>query len=111
MTSGCGDKGEAMFAIIETGGKQYRVQEGDVVRVEKLAAEPGDVVTLPVMMLAGDEVKVGTPHLEGASVEAEVLTHGRGEKLYVRKFKAKVNYRRTQGHRQPYTDVRITRIA
>ncbi len=104
-----------MFAIIQTGGKQYRVSEGDVLRLELLAAEPGEVVELPVMMLgadeAGDDVQVGTPLLEGAKVKAEVLTHGRGDKLYVYKFKAKSNYRRKKGHRQAFTEVRITEIA
>jgi large subunit ribosomal protein L21 len=100
-----------MFAIIESGGKQYRVQEGDVIRLEALNAEPGETVTLPVMMLAGDEVEVGRPRIEGASVQAEVIGHGRGKKLYVIKFKAKTNYRRKTGHRQPYTEVRVTSIA
>lgn len=100
-----------MFAIVQSGGKQYRVAEGDVVRLESLAAEPGDTVDLPVMMLGGDSVQVGTPLVSGASVKAEVLDHGRGEKLYIYKFKAKSNYRRKNGHRQDYTEVRITEIA
>lgn len=100
-----------MFAIVESGGKQYRVSEGDVVRLESLAAEPGEVVELPVKLLAGDEVEVGRPRLEGASVKAEVLSHGRAGKLYVYKFKAKSNYRRKNDHRQPYTEVRISEIA
>ncbi len=99
-----------MFAIVQTGGKQYRVAEGDVVRVEKLAAEPGASVELPVLLLGGDEVKVGSPTVGGASVTAEIVGHGRGEKLHIYKFKAKNNYRRHRGHRQPYTDVRITKI-
>ncbi|ADI13165.1 50S ribosomal protein L21 [Truepera radiovictrix] len=100
-----------MFAIIQSGGKQYRVAEGDVVRLEALAAEPGETVELPVMMVAGDEIKVGAPLVDGASVRAEVLGHGRGKKLYIYKFKAKSNYRRKTGHRQNYTEVRITHIA
>jgi large subunit ribosomal protein L21 len=100
-----------MFAIIQSGGKQYRVAEGDVLRLESLAAEPGTVVDLPVMMLGGDNPQIGKPLLEGASVKAEVLGHGRGEKLYIVKFKAKNNYRRRNGHRQNYTEVRITQIA
>ena len=100
-----------MFAIVQSGGKQYRVAEGDVVRLEALGAEPGDTVDLPVMMLGGDSVQVGTPLVSGASVKAEVLDHGRGEKLYIYKFKAKSNYRRKNGHRQDYTEVRITEIA
>ena len=100
-----------MFAIVKSGGKQYRVAEGDVLRLESLTAEPGDVVDLPVMMLGGDNVQVGTPLIDGASVKAEVLSHGRGDKLYIYKFKAKANYRRKTGHRQPYTEVRIKEIA
>lgn len=99
-----------MFAVVESGGKQYRVSEGDVVRLEKLAAEPGDKVELPVLLVGGEEVKVGTPHVDGASVVAEVIAHGRGPKLEVYKFKAKTNYRRHRGHRQPYTDVRVTEV-
>ncbi len=100
-----------MFAVVQSGGKQYSVTEGDVVRLESLAANPGDTVALDVMMLSGDDVKVGTPLVEGASVRAEVLGHGRGKKLYIYKFKAKSNYRRKTGHRQNYTEVRITEIA
>ena len=100
-----------MFAIVQSGGKQYRVAEGDVLRLESLSGEPGDTVNLPVMLLGGDSVQVGKPLLESASVKAEVLGHGRGEKLYIYKFKAKSNYRRKNGHRQAYTEVRITEIA
>jgi large subunit ribosomal protein L21 len=100
-----------VFAIIQSGGKQYRVAEGDVLRLEQLQAEPGDTVELPVLLLSGDEVKVGKPLLEDASVKAEVLSHGRGDKLHIYKFKAKTNYRRKTGHRQPYTEVRITTIS
>lgn len=99
-----------MFAIIQSGGKQYRVAEGDVLRLESLQAEPGEVLELAVLMLGGDEPKVGKPLLEGASVKAEVLSHGRGDKLHVYKFKAKTNYRRKTGHRQGYTEVRIKEI-
>ncbi len=99
-----------MFAIIQSGGKQYRVTEGDVLRLELLKAEPGDIVDLPVMMLAGDDVQVGQPLLEGASVKAEVVSHGRGDKIYIYKFKAKSNYRRKNGHRQDFTEVRIKEI-
>ena len=99
-----------MFAVIQSGGKQYSVAEGDVVRLETLKAEPGETVSLDVMMLGGDEVKVGAPFIDGASVKAEVLEHGRGKKLYIYKFKAKSNYRRKTGHRQGYTSVRITEI-
>lgn len=97
-----------MFAIIEAGGKQYRVEEGDVLRLESFDAEVGQSVDLPVLMLGGSDVKVGTPHLSGARARAEVVGHGRGRKIVVKKFKAKANYRRRIGHRQPYTEVRIT---
>ena len=100
-----------MFAIIQSGGKQYRVTEGDVLKLESLKADPGDTVELPVMMLGGDsEVKVGAPLVDGANVKAEVISHGRGKKIYIYKFKAKANYRRKNGHRQPYTEVRIGEI-
>lgn len=100
-----------MFAVIQSGGKQYRVNQGDVLRLELLKAEPGDTVDLPVVMLGGDEPKIGTPLVEGASVKAQVLTHGKDKKIYVNKFKAKSNYRRRNGHRQNFTSVRITEIA
>lgn len=99
-----------MFAIIQSGGKQYRVKEGDVVRLEKLEAEAGATVEFPVLVLGGEHVAVGAPRVEGAVVSGEVVAHGRGEKIHVRKFKAKTNYRRHNGHRQSYTDVRITGI-
>ena len=99
-----------MFAIIQSGGKQYRVKEGDVVRLEKLEADTGATVEFPVLVLGGDDVAVGTPVIEGAVVAGEIVAHGRGEKIHIRKFKAKTNYRRHTGHRQPYTDVRITGI-
>jgi large subunit ribosomal protein L21 len=100
-----------MFAIITSGGKQYRVQEGDVVRLELLDADAGTTLELPVLLVGGDEVKVGTPTVDGARVTAEVIGHGRGEKIHVYKFKAKTNYRRHLGHRQSYTEVRITGIS
>ncbi|CAN5905447.1 50S ribosomal protein L21 [soil metagenome] len=100
-----------MFAIVQSGGKQYRVAEGDVLRLEGLAAQPGDMVELPVMMVGGESPKIGTPLVDGAAVQAEVLSHGRGEKIYIYKFKAKSNYRRKNGHRQPYTEVRIMEIS
>ena len=100
-----------MFAIIKSGGKQYRVAEGDVVRLELLKAEAGDVVELPVLMLGGDDVRIGTPIVDGATVKAEVVGHGRGPKIHIYKFKAKANYRRHTGHRQGYTEVRIQEIA
>jgi large subunit ribosomal protein L21 len=99
-----------MYAIIETGGKQYRVQQGDVLRLEKLDVEAGSTVELPVLLLGGDTLQVGTPRVEGASVKAQVVSHGRGTKIHIYKFKAKNNYRRHNGHRQPYTEIRVTDI-
>jgi len=99
-----------MFAIIESGGKQYRVQTGDVLRLEKLEAEPGATVDLPVLLLGGDDVQIGDPRVADAAVKAEVLEHGRGRKLHIYKFRAKTQYRRHTGHRQPYTEVRVAEI-
>ncbi len=99
-----------MFAIVKTGGKQYRVEPGLRLRVEKLAAEPGSQVELPVLLLGGEKTAVGTPYVEGAKVVAEVLVHGKGKKVTIAKFKAKVQYRRKKGHRQPYTEILIKEI-
>ncbi len=99
-----------MFAIVKSGGKQYRVAEGDVLQLELLKANEGDVVELPVMMIGADDVKIGQPFVDGATVKAEVLGDGRGKKIYVYKYKAKNKYRRKIGHRQGYTEVRITEI-
>lgn len=101
-----------MYAIIQTGGKQYRVAEGDVLRVEKLAAEAGqEVVFDKVLTVVNDgNVTVGKPVVEGAKVTAEVKGQGKGEKIFVFKYKSKANYRKRQGHRQPYTEVEIKAI-
>jgi large subunit ribosomal protein L21 len=101
-----------MYAIVGTGGKQYKVAAGDVVTVEKLAAEVGESVTLDQVYLVSDEngVKVGTPLVAGAKVVAKVEEHGRGEKVVVFKYKPKKNYHKKQGHRQPYTKLRIEAI-
>jgi large subunit ribosomal protein L21 len=101
-----------MYAIVETGGKQYKVQPGDMLQVEKLAAEPGETVDLDrVLMVADDDaVNVGTPLIDGAKVVAEVVDQGRGPKIIVFKYKAKVRYRRKTGHRQPLTTLRIREI-
>ena len=99
-----------MFAVIKSGGKQYKVSEGDVVQLELLKAAEGDIVELPVMMIGADDVKIGTPFVEGASVKAEVLRDGRGKKIYLYKYKAKNKYRRKIGHRQSFTEVRINEI-
>jgi len=101
-----------MHAVIRTGGKQYRVAEGDVLRVEKLDAEAGSTIDLADVLLIsdGDNVQVGTPLLEGKSVSAEVQTHARADKIEVIKFKRRKKYRRTYGHRQHYTQLKITSI-
>lgn len=100
-----------MYAIIETGGKQYRVQEGDVIFVEKLS-EPIDAeVRFDVLLLGKEDgVTAGRPVVDGAKVSAKVAGQVKGEKIVVYKYKAKKNYRRKQGHRQPYTKLEITSI-
>ena len=99
-------------AIIETGGKQYRVAEGDVIFVEKLAAEEGDAVTFDKVLAVvdGETSSFGAPYVEGAVVSGKVLKQGRSKKIRVFKMKPKKGYRRTQGHRQPYTKVQIETI-
>ncbi|HEY8353634.1 MAG TPA: 50S ribosomal protein L21 [Methylophilaceae bacterium] len=101
-----------MYAVIKTGGKQYRVAAGDKLRVERLASEVGSDVTFDqVLMLAdGDNVTIGAPLVDGASVQARVLAHGRGEKVMIFKFRRRKHYRKTQGHRQDYTEVEIGAI-
>jgi large subunit ribosomal protein L21 len=100
-----------MYAIIRTGGKQYRVQENDEFRVEKLDAQVGDKVIFDeVVAVGGDELVVGTPLVSGYAVEAEVLEQGKADKVIIYKYKAKKDYRRKNGHRQPYTLVKITGI-
>lgn len=99
-----------MFAIIKTGGKQYRAEAGTRLRVEKLEAEPGATVEFEALMLGGDKVVVGTPVVAGAKVVAEVVDHGKAKKVLVMKFKAKVHYRRKKGHRQQYTNLLIKEI-
>lgn len=100
-----------MHAVIKTGGKQYRVAEGDVLNVETLQAEPGATVAFDVLALGdGADLKVGAPLVDGAKVEAEVLDQIRGDKIIVFKKKRRQNYRRTRGHRQNLTVVRVTGI-
>ena len=101
-----------MYAIIESCGKQYKVAEGDVVFFEKLDVEEGKKVTFDNVVLVSDDkkVEVGAPYVKGVKVEGKVVSHGKGKKVLVYKYKAKKNYRRTQGHRQPYTKVEITKI-
>ncbi len=101
-----------MYAVIETGGKQLTVREGDLVRVEKLDAAPGETVTLDRVLLLGDEATtVGAPTVEGARVEARVVRQARARKVVVMKYKAKAHSRRKTGHRQAFTELRIERIA
>ena len=101
-----------MYAIIRTGGKQYRVSEGDVLEVEKLNVQEGDEVVFDdVLTVVSDgDVKVGQPTVEGAKVTAKVAAQGKADKIFVFKYKAKSNYRKRQGHRQPFTRVEITSI-
>lgn len=98
-----------MYAIIESGGKQYRVQEGDVITVERLNVEAGDKVLFDKVMAFSDDndLRVGTPYIDGASAEGEAVENGKGKKVIIFKYKAKKNYRKKQGHRQPYTTVKI----
>ena len=101
-----------MYAIIKTGGKQYKVSEGDLVRVEKLAYEVGDTVEFDeVLLVAGDEVKVGSPVIENAKVTATVEDQNKDKKIVVFKYKPKKQYRKKHGHRQPYTLVKINSIS
>ena len=101
-----------MYAVIKSGGKQYRVAEGDLLRVEKINAEAGETVSFDEVLLVadGDDVKVGTPRLESGAVSAEVVSQSRARKIEVVKFKRRQDYQRHYGHRQHYTEVRITGI-
>ena len=101
-----------MYAVIKTGGKQYRVQQGDVIFVEKIDAQADEQVTFEEVLLVndGEATKIGTPVVEGAKVEAKVLAQVKAKKIVVYKYKAKKNERKKQGHRQPYTKVEITAI-
>lgn len=101
-----------MYAVIRSGGKQYRVSEGDTIRVEKLAADVGDTVNFDEVLLVGEgsDVKIGSPRVESGSVQGQVLEQDRGRKLNVTKYKRRKGYRRHHGHRQPYTQVKITGI-
>jgi len=98
-------------AIIETGGKQYRVKEGEVVFIEKLSLEPEDKITFDkILAILGDNPKIGAPYVEGAKVEASVIKEGKSKKIIVFKMRRRKGYRRKQGHRQPYTKVQIDKI-
>jgi len=101
-----------MYAVIETGGKQYRVQKDDVLKVELLKGEPGDEVIIDKVLMKGkdDSVEIGKPYVEGASVKAEILDFGRNDKILVFKYKSKKNIRKMQGHRQNYVEIRIKEV-
>ena len=100
-----------MYAVIRTGGKQYRVTEGQTLRVEKLTGKAGDKITFSdVLLVGGDSPKIGQPFVKGASVAAEIAGEGKGKKIIVFKFKRRKNYRRKTGHRQPFTELKITGI-
>jgi large subunit ribosomal protein L21 len=101
-----------MYAVIKTGGKQYRVSEGQLLRVEKLPGSAGDKVTFgEVLLVGGDSPKIGRPLVAGAAVAAEITGQDRGKKIVVFKFRRRKNYRRKNGHRQPYTELKITGIS
>ena len=101
-----------MYVVFKTGGKQYRATTGDVIKVEKIEAEKGATVELDQVLMVGEgeDVKVGTPYLEGGKVTATVLDHGRRDKIKVIKFKRRKNYRKLMGHRQYFTQIEITGI-
>jgi large subunit ribosomal protein L21 len=100
-----------MYAVIRTGGKQYRVSEGDRLRVEKLPGQVGETLQFDqVLMLGGDKVSIGKPLVAGAKVAAQIVAQDRAKKIIVYKFRRRKNYRRKQGHRQAYTEVRVTGI-
>lgn len=98
-----------MYAVIEAGGKQYRVCKGDKIRVEKIEAEPGSEITIDKVLMLGRDggAEVGAPYVSGASVAAKVLEHGKEDKVIVFKYRRKKNYRRFRGHRQQYTELSI----
>ena len=99
-----------MYAIIATGGKQYRVSQGDVIYIEKVNQDVDSTISFDVLMIGGEEVKVGNPVVEGAKVEGKVVAQVKGEKIIIFKYKSKKDYHRKAGHRQQYTKVEITSI-
>ena len=100
-----------MYAIVKTGGKQHKVAEGDVIKVEKLSGEPGDQVTLPALLLVdGDTVVTDPARLAKVAVSGELVGHGKGPKIRIHKFKSKTGYHKRQGHRQRVTQVKVTGI-
>lgn len=102
-----------MYAVIESGGKQHRVEEGEVLRLEKIELAPGETVDFDKVLMVGEgeSVKIGTPYVKGGKVSAEVVAQGRGRKIRIIKFKRRKHSRKQQGHRQWFTDVRITGIS
>ncbi len=102
-----------MYAVIVTGGKQYRVSEGDVIRVEKLAADEGATIDLDKVLLIADgqDIKAGAPYVEGGNVSATIKSHGRADKIKIVKFRRRKHHRKQAGHRQSYTEIQITGIA
>jgi large subunit ribosomal protein L21 len=101
-----------MYAVIKTGGKQYRVAQGDILRVEKLSADVGMSINLEqvLMMADGDHISLGTPFIENGKVTATIRSHGRRDKIKIIKFRRRKHYRRQMGHRQSYTEIEITGI-
>jgi len=100
-----------MYAVIKTGGKQYRVSEGQILRVEKLDGNAGDAVTFKeVLLVGGESTKIGRPTVAGAQVSAQIVAQDRAKKVVIFKFRRRKNYRRKNGHRQPYTELKITGI-
>ncbi len=100
-----------MYAVFETGGKQYKAAKGDFVWIEKLSEEPGKAVSFDALVVSdGENVQIGTPIVKGAKVKAKVVSHGKEKKVVIYKYKSKDNYRKKQGHRQPYTKIEITAI-
>lgn len=107
------DNNISMFAIIKTGGKQYKVEKGDVLRIEKIDKKTGNIVTFNEVLLVSDDKKkisIGMPKVKEAKVEAKILEQGRAKKVEVVKYKPKIRYKRKKGHRQPYTKIEITAI-
>lgn len=102
-----------MYAVIESGGKQHRVVEGEILRLEKLDSATGETIDFDKVLLVanGEDVKIGAPYVSGGKVQAEVLNHGRGDKVHIIKFKRRKHHMKQQGHRQWFTEVKITGIS
>ena len=102
-----------MYAVIKTGGKQFKVTEGDILKVEKLSAEVGKALNLNsvLTLVDGDKVTIGTPMITGASIDATVISHGKGDKVKIFKMNRRKGYRKSQGHRQSFTEIKINKIA